>query len=242
LGIQVFSHVIQLGGVSVPPNVFEEDYADLAARVETNDFRCCADEPTLLAMKHAVDSALQEGVTLGGTLEIVALNVPPGLGTYVQWDRKLDGKIAQALMSIQAVKAVSLGLGAQGGELPGSEFHDAIVPGAQEQTLTRPTNRAGGLEGGMTNGMPVVARAVMKPIATMRKALPSINIETGEPQSAHFERSDITAVPACGVICEAMLCIVLVQAILDKFGHDSFLEIQRAMQAYRQQLRPAILN
>jgi chorismate synthase len=182
------------------------------------------------------------GTTLGGEIEVVVLNAPPGLGSYVQWDRKLDGLLAQAVMSIQAVKSVSIGAGETGSLVPGSAFHDAIVaqPAAGEaSSVTRPTNRAGGLEGGVTNGMPVIVKAVMKPIATMRTALASVNLETGQPEAAHFERSDVTAVAACGVVCEAMVAVVLARAILDKFGRDTLGDIQAALAHYQARLKPA---
>lgn len=220
-GITIFSHVLTLGGVEA--KAIPTDYAAIAERAESNDFRCAGNDATLAEMKAAVDAALQEGVTLGGKVEVVALGVPPGLGSYAQWDLKLDGLLAQAVMSIQAVKSVAIGQGDLGDKVTGEHFHDAIVKEAGE--ITRPTNRAGGLEAGVTNGMPVIVQAVMKPISTMRKALGSVNIKTGEPEAAHFERSDVTAVPACGVVAEAMVAITLAKELLQKFGGDSVPEI-----------------
>lgn len=238
VGIEVFSHVTTLGGVAIAAEDYPQRWSDIPAKAESNDFRAIGSEDTLARMKQAVDDARMAGTTLGGDLEVVALHVPPGLGSYVQWDRKLDGKLAQALMSIQAVKSVSIGLGDMGGKLPGSEFHDAIDM-TENQDIIRPTNRAGGLEGGVTNGMPLIMKAVMKPIATMRTALGSVNLENKTPEEAHFERSDVTAVPACGVVCEAMMAIVLAQALLEKFGHDSLGDIQAAMFHYKERLAPA---
>ncbi len=228
-GIHIFSHVIVMGGICVDEADLPPDLEAIRTRAESNDFRCAGSDETLAAMKAKVDAALKEGITLGGRIEVIATGVPVGLGSYTQWDYKLDGQIAQAIMSIPAVKSVSIGLGELGDRLPGDQFHDAIV--MEGDQITRPTNRAGGLEGGVTNGMPVVVHAVMKPISTMRKALPSINLQTGEAEQAHFERSDVTAVPACGVVCEAMLAIVLAQAFLRKYGGDSLSEIQAHVHA-----------
>jgi chorismate synthase len=235
LDIQVFSHVINLGGMVV--DSLPADYAAIYQRAESNDLRCAGSDALLEAIRQHIIDTNKAGSTLGGEVEVVALHVPPGLGTYAQWDRKLDGQLAQAVMSIQAVKAVSIGDGVLGGSVPGSAFHDAIQKTGPD-TVTRPTNRAGGLEGGVTNGMPVVVRAVMKPISTMRVPLESINLETGETEQGHFERSDVTAVPACGVVAEAMVAIVMARAVMDKFGHDSLADIQRNLAAYRQTLKP----
>lgn len=238
IGIEIFSHVTCLGGVSVAPEELPLAFSDIRDRAAANDLRSAGSDETLGRMRQKVDEALAEGVTLGGDVEVVVLNVPPGLGSYVQWDRKLDGLLAQAVMSVQAVKSVSIGAGDEGGVRPGPEFHDEILAQPEAGTLTRPTNRAGGLEGGVTNGMPVVVKAVMKPISTMRKALQSLNLETGEPEAAHFERSDVTAVPACGVVCEAMVAVVLAQAVLDKFGRDQLDDIKHALAQYRSRLKP----
>ncbi len=240
LGIRVFSHVTTLGGVSVNENELPENYEEIWARSESNDLRCAGSDATLARMTETIDAALRDGITLGGDIEVVALNVPPGLGSYTQWDRKLDGILAQAVMSIQAVKAVSIGAGDLGGRLSGKEFHDEILwkETDGERLLHRPSNRAGGLEGGVTNGKPVVLKAVMKPISTMRSPLRSVDLATGAVEEAHFERSDTTAVPACGVVCEAMMAIVLAQAVLDKFGHDNFHDIRAAYTEYLARLKP----
>lgn len=241
LGITVFSHVRTLGGVSVDDADLEGlSLAQLHERAEANDCHCAGSEQTLAAMRAAVDQAMADGTTLGGDIEVIAYGVPVGLGSYVQWDRKLDGLLAQAVMSIQAVKAVAIGAGAEGGQRRGHQFHDEIVAVADAEkttalgddsatpkinvsdanTLYRPTNRAGGLEGGVTNGAPLIVRATMKPISTLRKPLRSVNLETGKTEEAHFERSDVTAVPACGVVAEAMVALTLATAWQQRFGSD----------------------
>jgi chorismate synthase len=249
LGIQVFSHVITLGGITVDETTLPSDWTALQERAESNGFRCAGPDTILDQMKAAVDNALAQGTTLGGDIEVMVTGLPPGLGSYAQWDRRLDGQLAQAVMSIQAVKAVAIGAGALGGQLSGHEFHDAIALKTNQdpnqtqmpqKLIQRPTNRAGGLEGGVTNGMPLIVRAVMKPIATLRTALESVNLATQESESAHFERSDITAVPACGVVCEAMVAIILAKAVMDKFGHDSLSEIQANLTQYQSGLKPSI--
>lgn len=239
LGIEVFSHVTVLGGISVLPEELPESLSALRELVESNDLRCAAPEPTLNAIRQLIDETRKAGTTLGGEVEVIATGLLPGLGSYAQWDRRLDGRLAQAVMSIQAVKSVTIGAGELGAMVPGSEFHDEIIPDETVQTLARPTNRAGGLEGGVTNGMPLIVRAVMKPISTMIQPLRSINLQTGEAEAAHFERSDVTAVPACGVVAEAMVAITLAQAVLDKFGRDALPDIRAAYEHYRARLKPA---
>lgn len=238
VGITLFSHVVVLGGLRVDPHDYPDSWQAMQERAESNDLRCVAPDQRLAEIRQLIDRTRKEGSTLGGEVEAVALNVPPGLGSYVQWDRKLDGQIAQAVMSIQAVKAVAIGDGLAGGTVTGSAFHDEIRLDG-DQRLIRPTNRAGGLEGGVTNGAPVVVRAVMKPIATLIKPLTSVNLETQQEEQAHFERSDVTAVPACAVVVEAMLAITLAKALLEKFGHDNLSDIRQAITAYRQRLAPA---
>ncbi|MBK8191005.1 MAG: chorismate synthase [Vampirovibrionales bacterium] len=245
-GIEVYSHVTRLGGVDVDRPAldaeFGDDWQSLAARAEANDLRCAGSDAILSAMRARIDQARRDGVTLGGEVEIIAVGAPPGLGSYAQWDRRLDGRLAQAVMSVQAVKSVTIGAGDDGATRAGDVFHDEIVPGGlsstQTMTLQRPTNRAGGLEAGVSNGRPVIVRAVMKPIATMRKALASVNLETGESEAAHFERSDVTAVAACGVVCEAMTAFTLAQALLEKFGEDTVEDASQALLRYRERLRP----
>lgn len=187
------------------------------------------------AMIAAVDAAKTAGETLGGTIVAAAHNVPIGLGSYVQWNEKLDGRIAQAIMSIHAVKAVALGAGVSAARSLGSEVHDPIYF-SEEQRYYRTTNRAGGLEGGVTNGQDIVVRAFMKPISTLRRGLPSVDIETQETHRSQWERSDVTAVPACGVVCEAMLAITLADAMREKFGGDSLNEMRRNHDAYDAQI------
>jgi chorismate synthase len=187
-------------------------------------------------MKEAIHAASHEGDTLGGVFEVIATGVPTGLGAHVQWDRKLDGRLAHALMSIQAIKGVEIGDGWRAAASRGSEVHDAIFYDAAARRFTRPTNRAGGLEGGITNGEEVVCRAAMKPIATLRKALPSVDIRTKEAFDAAHERSDICAVAAASIVGEAMVAITLADALLEKFGGDSLRELARNVEGYRAQL------
>jgi chorismate synthase len=192
----------------------------------------CADGKAEKAMLSAIDKAKQAGDSLGGAFEVVASGVPIGLGSHVQWDRRLDGRIAQALMSIQAVKDVGIGAGFAVADLPGSQVHDIIEFGAK-QGWRHATNRAGGIEGGMSNGEPIVVRCAVKPIPTMSNALPSVDLHTGRKTKAHIERSDICIVPAAGVIGEAMLAVVLADAILEKFGGDHIAETLRNYRSYR---------
>jgi chorismate synthase len=183
----------------------------------------------------AIDHAKEEGETLGGTIVVAAHGVPTGLGSYVQWNEKLDGRIGQAILSIHAVKAVAIGDGVAAVRRIGSEVHDPIYFD-DEVRYHRRTNRAGGLEGGVTNGQDVVVRAFMKPISTLRRGLPSVDIDTREEHRSAWERSDVTAVPACGVVCEAMLAIALADAMREKFGGDSFGEMKRNYDGYLAQL------
>ena len=186
-------------------------------------------------MIEQVDEAKQNGDTLGGIFEVVAKNVVVGLGSHTSWNEKLDGRIAQAFMSIQAVKAVEIGTGVENAGKFGSEVHDEIF--YENENFTRPTNRAGGLEGGITNGEELRVRGYLKPISTLRKALHSVDIDTKEEDSAAFERSDITAVPAAGVIGEAMLAIVLANSMREKFGGDSFEEMKNNFENYQKSLQ-----
>jgi chorismate synthase len=183
----------------------------------------------------AIDRAREEGDTLGGVFEVVARGLPVGLGSHVSWDGKLDGRLGQALLSIQAVKAVEVGEGMKGASLPGSAVHDAIVP-APGRPLTgglgRASNRAGGLEGGITTGEPLVVRGYMKPISTLRKPLASVDLRDGTVASAAVERSDVCAVPAAGVVGEAMVALVVADAVLEKFGGDSVGELRRNFSGY----------
>ncbi|MEO5731873.1 MAG: chorismate synthase [Byssovorax sp.] len=232
LGIDIFAHVVAIGPVSVTPS--DLPLAELRARSRASDL-ACADDVAEQAMRAAILETAHAGDTLGGTFEVVATGVPPGLGSHVQWDRKLDGRLAQALMSIHAIKAVEIGVGFEVSRRRGSEVHDAIGYDAATRAFTRPTNRAGGLEGGITNGMPVVCRAAMKPIATLKRALPSVDVETKEPFAAAFERSDICAVAAASVVGEAMVAITLAGALLEKTGGDSLGEVRRNLEGIRRQ-------
>lgn len=215
--------------------------SDVVAGAEASDLRC-ADEQAAEKMKQYIDKARKQGDTVGGVAEMVVIGVPPGLGSHVHWDRKLDGKIARSLMSIQAVKAVEVGLGLECAFRPGSNVHDEILfktPGAKHSSwgFVRETNRAGGIEGGMSNGEPIVVRAAMKPISTLMKPLRSVDMKTKEPVEAAVERSDICRVPSLGVIGEAVVAYEIAQAFLEKFGGDSLEEIKGRYELYTKGLR-----
>jgi chorismate synthase len=227
-GIEVRSHVLRVGRAALDRPVAWEELA----RVEDSPVRC-VDPVAAEAMVAEVDRAKKDGDSIGGVVEVIA---PPGLGSYVAWDRRLDGRIAQALMSIHAVKAVSLGDGFAGGELRGSAFHDEILWSAGGG-IERPTNRAGGLEGGVTNGEELRATAFVKPIPTLLIALRSVDLRSKEPQKASVERSDTCVVPAAGVVAEAMLALVLAEALLEKTGGDSLAEVLAHLDATRAQQR-----
>ena len=188
-------------------------------------------------VKDAIRETAHAGDTAGGVFEVVALGVPPGLGSHVHWDRKLDGRLAQALVSIHAVKAAEIGDGWEAARRRGSQVHDPIGYDPESKAFTRPTNHAGGLEGGITNGQPIVCRGAMKPIATLKKALPSVDVRTKEAFDAAFERSDVCAVAAASIVGEAMVAIVLADALLEKVGGDSMRELVRNLEGYRAQLR-----
>lgn len=224
-GISVRSHTVAIGGKWAEPAVVDW------SRVEESPVRC-ADPAAEKEMVSAIDRARESGDTLGGVFEIVADGVPVGLGSHVQWDRKLSGRIAQAMMSINAVKGVEIGAGFAVAQVPGSQAHDIIVSTGPIEAWRHATNRAGGIEGGMSNGEPVVVRAAVKPIATLAHPLPSVDLKTGMAVEAHYERSDVCAVPAAGVIGEAMLSIVLAGATLEKFGGDSMKETLRNHREY----------
>lgn len=239
LGVEIGSHVTALGGiVAAPPAALPRPLNEAS---DASPVRCL-DPVAERAMIAAIDGARQSGDTLGGVAEVVARGVVAGVGSHVSWDRKLDGRLARALMSIPAIKGVEIGLGFAAAHLPGSQAHDAIrrARGGSEGRLSgglaRDTNRAGGLEGGITNGEPVVLRMAMKPISTLMSPLPSVDLETGEETKAQSERSDITAVPAAGVIAEAMVALVLAEAYLEKFGGDSMTELTRNYEGYLAQL------
>ena len=231
--IQLRSHVISIGGIHASIN----GPIDWAA-VEESPVRC-SDPQASQQMIECIDGAREAGDTVGGVVEVIATNVPMGLGSHVHWDRKIDGRIAQALMSINAVKAVSIGEGWENVDMLGSQVHDVIEPGDDPANpWQRTTNRAGGTEGGMTNGMPLVARFAIKPISTLRNPLPSVDLNTGELVQAHYERSDVCQVPPAGVIGEAVVALVVADALAEKFGGDSLEEMQRNRQAYLKTVGP----
>lgn len=220
-GIMGFSHVVQIGNVKL--DFYPKTYTLIKEKAEKSDVRC-ADDLTADRMRNAIDEAAQAGDTLGGKFEVIFGNLPVGLGSYVHWDRALDGRLAQAVMSIPAVKAVEIGAGVDAASLKGSQMHDEVF--VKNKTIYRQTNNAGGLEGGMTNGEALVIRGTMKPIPTMRKALATVDIKDMSPASAHFERSDTCAVPACAVVAEARVAIILADELLSKIGGDNFVEMK----------------
>ncbi|MDY6893175.1 MAG: chorismate synthase [Chloroflexota bacterium] len=224
-GIEIHSHTVCIGGRWAK----QVDSIDWTV-VESSPVRC-ADDDAEEAMISAIDNAKEDGDSVGGIFEVIASGVPIGLGSHVHWDRRLDGRIAWAIMSIQAVKGVEIGAGFSVASLPGSQVHDVIEPDA-ERRWRHATNRAGGVEGGMSNGEPIVVRAAIKPIPTLGTPLPSVDLRTGEVVEAHFERSDVCVVPAAGVIGEAMLAIILAEALLDKFGGDHIAETLRNYRSY----------
>lgn len=232
--VEMRSHVIQLGGL--PSEPLELSWKKISAIPDDAPLRC-ADKKLEQRIVKLIDKKRAAGDTLGGIFEVVARGLVPGLGSHTAWDLKLDGRLAQAVMSIPAVKAVAIGAGAQASSLPGSEVHDEIGYNEETREFIRATNRAGGLEGGVTNGEEVRVRGHLKPLSTLRRALRSVDIDTKQEELAAFERSDITAVPAAGVIGEAMVALVLASAMREKFGGDSLGEMKRNFEGYREQLR-----
>lgn len=236
-GVEIKSHVAKLG--SVPENPIEADWEAISA-ISRDAPLMCADKEIESAMMAHIDEAKEKGDTLGGIFEVVAKNLPVGLGSHTSWEDKLDGRIARAIMSIHAVKAVEIGEGVTNAGRPGSAVHDEIfwsgpdnkVEGASHEGFFRKTNRAGGLEGGITNGEELRVRGYLKPISTLKRPLHSVDIDTKEDSPAAFERSDVTAVPAAGVIGEAMLAIVLANSFREKFGGDSLDEMDRNFRSY----------
>jgi chorismate synthase len=233
-GIEIASHTIQVGHVQLGHSVKWEEIAAVCADLES-PLRC-VDAPVQQRMMAEVDAALKAGDTVGGVFEIVAHGVPVGLGSHAQWDEKLDGRLAQALMSVQAVKAVEIGSGILAAGSWGSEVQDEISYEKSARRFRRASNRAGGLEGGITNGEDVVIRGFLKPISTLRKPLGTANLVTKEPVQAAYERSDWCVVPAGGVAGEAMVALVLADAFLQKFGGDSLTETRRNFEAYARQI------
>ncbi len=234
-GMEVLSHVIAVGEANANNSATWEQIKEVCAREETL-FRC-VDAEAELRMKAAVDDVLRTGDSLGGIFEVVAHNVPPGLGTHTNWDERLDGLLAQAVMSLQAVKAVEIGTGIENAVSPGSRVHDEIDYDRERQRFVRPANHAGGLEGGISNGEDIVVRGYLKPISTLRRPLQSVHMETKETVKAAYERSDVCVVPAAGVGAEAMVALVLARCLLEKFGGDSLEETRRNFEGYREQLR-----
>lgn len=221
-GIIGFSHVVQIGNVKL--DFYPKTYTLIKEKAEKSDVRC-ADDLTSDRMRNAIDQASQEGDSLGGKFEVIFGNLPVGLGSYVHWDQCLDGKIAQAVMSIPAIKAVEVGAGVESAHLKGSQMHDEIFVD-RNKTIYRQTNNAGGIEGGMTNGETLVVKATMKPIPTMRKPLATVDLKDNSPANAHFERSDVCAVPSCSVVAESRIAIILVDELLSKLGGDSLAEMK----------------
>lgn len=234
-GVEILSHTVRVGGVGLERTASWEEIAAVCANLES-PLRC-VDAETEARMKDEVDRALRDGDSTGGIFEVVAHGVPPGLGSHAQWDEKLDGRLAQAVMSIQAVKGVEIGAGITAAASYGSEVMDEIGYDAAAKRFTRATNRAGGLEGGITNGEDVVVRGYLKPISTLRSPLQTADMVTKQPITAAYERSDVCVVPAGGVAGEAMVSFVLAQALLEKFGGDSLTETRRNFAAYQQQLK-----
>jgi chorismate synthase len=234
-GIGVLSHVIGVGEVRMTRQATWEELVALSEKNEV--LLACVDPETEKQMKEVVDCAYRTGETVGGVFEVVAHNLPVGLGSHITWDSRLDGRLAQAVVSMQAVKGVEIGFAAEGAASFGSRVQDTIHYNREEHRFTRGSNRAGGLEGGMTNGQDVLVRGFLKPISTLRRPLESVDLVTREPALAAYERSDVCVVPAAGVIGEAMVAIVLAQAFLEKFGGDSLAETRRNFEGYQQQVK-----
>ena len=231
LGAEILSHVVSIGGVSTPPGTLPGP-SDLAI-IDADPVRCL-DQLTSEKMVAEIESARKDGDTLGGVIEVVVHGLPPGLGSHVHWDRRLDGRLAGAMMSIHAMKGVEIGDGFQTAARRGSQAHDEIESGPAG--IRRTTNRAGGIEGGISTGEPVRVRVAMKPISTVPRALATVDVRTGEPAKAINQRSDVTAVPASGVVAEAMAALVLADAALEKFGGDSVAETRRNLTSYLETL------
>ena len=237
LGIEVLSHVISVGGTALKGEIAWDGIAALYEREEV--LLNCVDADTELHMKEEVDRALKTGDSVGGVFEVVAHNVPPGLGTYAQWDERLDALLAAAVMSLQAVKAVEIGAGIGAAASPGSAVHDEISYEKSEAFagFTRSRNNAGGIEGGVSNGEEIRVRGYLKPISTLRRPLRSVDFATREPVKAAYERSDVCVVPAAGVAGEAMVALTLAKCALEKFGGDSVGETRRNFEGYLEQLK-----
>ena len=242
LGVEVGSHVVRVGKAELGRAAKWSEIA--AANANEEIFLNCVDSEAEARMKAEVDAALRTGDTIGGIFEVVVHGLPPGLGTHVNWDERMDGLLAQAVMSLQAVKAVELGRGVTAAESMGSAVHDAIAyePSADPDRsgftkFSREQNNAGGIEGGISNGEDVVVRGYLKPISTLRRPLASVSFETREPVKAAYERSDVCVVPAAGVAAEAMVALTVARLVIDKFGGDSLRELQRNYNGYCEQIR-----
>ncbi len=234
-GIEILSHVVGLGGVQLDRDASWEELKELASKDEI--LLNCVDPATEKRMKEAVDEAFRTGDTCGGVFEVVVRGAPPGLGSHTSWDSKLDGRLAQAIVSMQAVKGVEVGSASLAASSPGSKVQDTIHYDKSARAFYRGSNYAGGLEGGITNGQDIVARGYLKPISTLRRPLESVDLLTREPASAAYERSDVAVVPAAGVIGEAMVALTVAGAFLEKFGGDSLEETRRNHDAYQRQVR-----
>jgi chorismate synthase len=240
LGVEVASHVIRVGGAELGREV---EFAEIAAIAQREDvLLACVDAESEQRMKAEVDTALRTGDTIGGVFEVVVHGLPPGVGTHVNWDERMDGLLAQAVMSLQAVKAVELGRGVTAAQSPGSQVHDAIAYDEAETAgkftrFKRERNNAGGIEGGISNGEDVVVRGYLKPISTLRRPLESVKFEGREATKAAYERSDVCVVPAAGVAAEAMVALTIARLVIDKFGGDSLREMERNFKGYAEQIR-----
>lgn len=239
LGIRALGYVVELGGIKIPP--IQGDLDALQAARDASEIYSLNPEQDG-AIKTLIDQARKAGDTLGGVLEVRVEGLPFGLGTHAQWDRKLDGRIAQAVMAVQAIKGVEIGMGFEAARLPGSQVHDPIQydPARRDEPhlgYVRPSNNAGGLEGGMTNGMPLIVRAAKKPISTLAKPLESINLDTKQPEAASYERSDVCAVPAASVILENVVAFEIASAVVEKFGGDSLAEILARYELFQKMAR-----
>jgi chorismate synthase len=239
LGVEVASHVIRVGSAELGREATFDEIRSVGEREEV--MLACVDATVEARMKAEVDHALRTGDTIGGVFEVAVHGLPPGVGTHVNWDERMDGLLAQALMSLQAVKAVELGRGVTAAQSPGSEVHDAIGYASESNQgftkFTREKNNAGGIEGGISNGQDVVVRGYLKPISTLRRPLPSVSFATREETKAAYERSDVCVVPAAGVAGEAMVALTIARLVIDKFGGDSLGELKRNFDGYCAQIR-----
>ncbi|MCL8024238.1 chorismate synthase [Nocardioides bruguierae] len=233
-GIRLLSHVVEIAGIKVPAGTVPPDASEATVAALDADPVRCWDADTAKLMTERIDQGHSDGDTLGGVVEVVVHDLPPGLGSHVHWDRRLDAKLAGALMGIQAIKGVEVGDGFELASTPGSQAHDEIVP--TDDGIRRTSGRSGGTEGGMSTGEVLRVRAAMKPIATVPRALRTVDVATGEEAVAHHQRSDVCAVPAAGIVAEAMVALVIADAVLEKFGGDSVAEVARNVRSYMETL------